>query len=415
MLGLQTADINNNTKIVIADDNGAADHLWQLIPDGTGKYRVANYDSGRVLAVAGMSKDNGAQVVQWLDGSATNACTAAGPRAAGKLGNALSYCNTAAYVSLPTGAVSSLTGDFSISAWVNPASNTSWQRIFDIGTGATANMFLTANSGSTIRFAITTGGGNAEQRINGTTTLPLNQWSLVTVTVGGSTGKLYVNGSLVGTNTAMTIKPSAFGQSTRNYLGKSQYSSDPAFNGLIDDFNIYNRELTADEVLNFSTGVAGTGNVLHYTFDENTGANVPDSSGSGRNGTIVNGDSAGTGTNVSTTATDAQTADHFWTLTPAAPELDVTAVGGSRCVAGKAMPTVTVTNNEDVPVTVTAVSSGTTKAFGAIAAGKNAFHAFTTRSATLAAGSITVTAAATVDGAPVTVTQDVAYPAITCG
>ena len=342
VLGLQTVDVNNSTKLVIAEDNGADDHLWQLVPDGKGKYRVANYSSGRVLAVAGMSKDNGAQIVQWLDGSPTNACTAAGPRAPGKLGTALNFCNSPAYVALPTGAVSTLTGDFSISAWVNPASNSTWQRIFDIGSSSNASMFFTNNSGSTMRFVITNGGAGGEQRINGTGTLPLNQWSLVTVTVGGTTGKLYVNGNLVGTNTNLTIKPSVFGQSTRNYLGKSQYSSDPAFNGLIDDFNIYNSELSADDVLNYSTGVAGTGNVLKYSFDENTGASVPDSSGNGRNGTVVNGDSAGSGSNTSTTATDAQTADHFWSLTPV--QLDSTAPVVNAAVAGR---TVTITATDD--------------------------------------------------------------------
>lgn len=333
VLGLQTADVTNSTKIVIADDNGADDHLWQLIPDGKGKYRVANYSSGRVLAVAGMSKDNGAQIVQWVDGAATNACTAAGPRAPGKLGTALNFCNTPAYVSLPTGAVSSLSGDWSISTWVNPASNATWQRVFDIGTSSTASMFFTNNAGSAMRFVITSTGPGGEQQINGTGTLPLNQWSLVTVTVGGTTGKLYVNGNLVGTKTNLTVKPSVFGQSTRNYLGKSQYSSDPAFNGLIDDFNIYNRELTADEVLNYSTGVAGTGNVLKYSFDENTGATVPDSSGNSRGGTVVNGDSAGSGANASTTATDAQTADHFWTLTPV--QTDTTAPVVTASVDGR--------------------------------------------------------------------------------
>ena len=342
VLGLETVTINNGTKLVIADDNGADDHLWQLVPNGSGKYRVANYATGRVLAVAGMSADNGAQIVQWVDGAATNACTAAGPRAPGKLGTALNFCNTPAYVSLPTGAVSSLNGDFSISAWVNPASNASWQRVFDIGTSSNASMFFTNNSGSTMRFVITSSGPGSEQRINGTGTLPLNQWSLVTVTVGGTTGKLYVNGTLVGTNTAMTVKPSAFGQSTRNYLGKSQYSSDPAFNGLIDDFNIYDRELSASDVLNYSTGVAGTGNVLKYSFDENTGASVPDSSGSGRGGTVINGDSAGTGANTSTTATDSQTADHFWTLTPV--QSDTTAPVVTASVTDR---TVTISATDD--------------------------------------------------------------------
>jgi hypothetical protein len=317
VLGMQTVDNKNNTKVVVATDAGTDDQKWQPIPDGKGSYRLGNYATGRVLAVDGMSTDDGAQVVQWLDGNPSSSCTAAGPRQPGKLGNALNFCGTNAYVSLPTGSVSGLSGDFSISSWVNPASNGAWQRIFDIGTGSQASMFLTSNDGNALRFVITNGGAGGEQRlVSSAGALPLNQWSLVTVTVSGTTGKLYVGDKLVATNTNMTVKPSVFGQSTKNYLGKSQYSSDPAFNGLIDDVNIYSKALTADEVLNLSTGVAGTGDVVKYSFDENTGASVPDSSGAGRNGTIVNGESAGDGTNATTTATDAQTADHFWKLTP---------------------------------------------------------------------------------------------------
>ena len=50
-------------------------------------------------------------------------------------------------------------------------------------------MFLTLNDGTELRYAITTSGAGGEQRINSSTTLlPLNQWSLVTVTVAGTTG-----------------------------------------------------------------------------------------------------------------------------------------------------------------------------------------------------------------------------------
>ncbi len=98
-----------------------------------------------------------------------------------------------------------------------------------------------------------------------------------------------------------------------------------------------------------------------------------------------------------------------------APALDVTAVAGSRCVAGKAMPTITVTNDEDVPVAVTVASGGTTKSFASVAPGKNAFHAFTTRQASVPAGTVSVQASATVDGENVTVTEDVPYDGINCG
>ena len=52
--------------------------------------------------------------------------------------------------------------------------------------------------------------------------------------------------------------------------------------------------------------------MLHYAFDEAGGTTIVDSSGQGRNGTLV---VAPPGT-ATTTATYAATADHFWTLTP---------------------------------------------------------------------------------------------------
>ena len=110
-------------------------------------------------------------------------------------------------------------------------------------------MFLTINAGSGPRFAITTGGGGAEQQINRTTPgqLPLNQWSHVAVTLSGNTGTLYINGQPAGTNTNMTLRPSSLGNTTQNWIGRSQYG-DPTLNGIVDDFQIYNRALSAEEV-----------------------------------------------------------------------------------------------------------------------------------------------------------------------
>lgn len=326
VLGVKDASTSDGAAIELQAADGSAAQLWQPVPDGKGHYRLANYGTGLVLAVGGMSKAAGSAVVQWTDGSVTSGCTPDGPRVPGRIGSALSFCNTASYVSLPTGVVSGLTGDYTVSAWVNPASNATWSRVFDIGTGSAASMFLTVSAGSALRYAITTGGGaGGEQQINGTSTLPLNQWSLVTVTLAGTTGTLYVDGKVVGTNTSMTNHPSAFGQSTHNYIGKSQYA-DPALNGTVDDFNIYDRALSAAEVADLATGTVGAGNVEHLTFDEAGGTKVVDSSGNGKDATVVVGSTSGS----STSATDAATADHFWSLTPLAWSASTVYQGGDQ-------------------------------------------------------------------------------------
>jgi len=211
---------------------------------------------------------------------------ATGPRVPGKIGNAVKLSGNGEYVNLPSGIVSGL-NDFTISAWVNPSQNSAWSRVFDFGTGTTANMFLTLSAGGgPLRFAITTGGGGAEQRIDGPGTLPLGNWSHVAVTLSGNTGTLYVNGNPVGTNSNMTLHPSDLGATTQNYIGRSQYP-DPYLDATVDDFQIYDDALTAADIAALASGQPGAGNVASYKFDEDSGPTALDSSANGRNATII--------------------------------------------------------------------------------------------------------------------------------
>jgi fibronectin type 3 domain-containing protein len=168
--------------------------------------------------------------------------------ATGTLGNAVDLDGANDHVTLPTGVLNGLT-NFTISVWVKPDTVTNWSRVFDFGTGTTVNMFLTPKNAANgkVRFAITTGGGAGEQKIDGQTALTAGAWSHVVITWSGNTGILYVNGVEVGRNTAMTLNPSSLGTTSLNYLGRSQYP-DPYFDGRIDDFRIYTRALGAAEV-----------------------------------------------------------------------------------------------------------------------------------------------------------------------
>ena len=99
-----------------------------------------------------------------------------------------------------------------------------------------------------------------------------------------------------------------------------------------------------------------------------------------------------------------------------APALDVTAAVAARCVAGKVVQTVTLTNGESFPVSRIHHLPYGTKSFPSLGAGKTASAAFTTRAVSIAeAGTVQVTATATVGGAPVTVGQQVAYGTVSCG
>lgn len=170
--------------------------------------------------------------------------------AAGKSGNALSLNGAGAYASLPAGIVGKL-NDFTVSAWVKVNANTDWMRIFDFGNDTNSYMFLTPKAeGGGVRFAITTDSYGAEQQIDGPA-LAVGVWKHVAVTLQGTTGILYVDGKEAGRNDSMTLNPAKLGSTAKNYIGKSQYD-DPNLNGMVDDFRIYNRALSASEIAEIS-------------------------------------------------------------------------------------------------------------------------------------------------------------------
>jgi autotransporter-associated beta strand protein len=207
----------------------------------------------------------------WGANHATLASTA--KRDTGYAANALKLDGTAnAYASLPAGVLSTL-NDFTITTWVKMDAITTWMRIFDFGNGTNNYLFLTPQAGVTsgksiVRYAIRNGGG--EQQVNYNYTFPLNTWTHFAITQSGNTSRLYINGTLVATNTGVTIKPAALGSTAQNYLGKSQFTADPNLKAKIDEFRIYNRALTAAEI------AAGMKAMQEITFTAIPGKRIGD-------------------------------------------------------------------------------------------------------------------------------------------
>jgi DUF1680 family protein len=183
------------------------------------------------------------------------------------------------FIDLP---VEPLPAAFTFSAWIRPSHNANWTRIFDFGNDTTRYLYLAARNGNGVpRFAITTNGPGAEQGIDGTGPLPLNEWSHIAVTIAGTTGTLYVNGVQVGTNTAMSLNPAALGTLAHHWLGRSHFGGDPVLAGAFDDVNLFSRALSAEEI---SRSLKG--DLASYSFDETTGGTFADASGRGRSATL---------------------------------------------------------------------------------------------------------------------------------
>lgn len=201
---------------------------------------------GGLVALYRFDESSGTSAQDASGNNHTATLTGGATFAAGLNNNAVTLSGNGQYVALPTGIVSGLTS-FSISTWVKLNAAPLWARVFDFGTGTNVYMFLTPNSGTTPRFAITTAGNGTEQQLAGTA-LSTGTWQHVVITLTGNAGTFYVNGAVASQNAAMTLSPSSLASTTQNWLGRSQFAGDPFLNGQIDNFRIYNRALSAADV-----------------------------------------------------------------------------------------------------------------------------------------------------------------------
>lgn len=178
-------------------------------------------------------------------GSGNDALQAGAPTfTSGHSGQAIRLDGVNDYVQLPANIGQS--ASFTFAAWVNWNGGAGNQRIFDLGADTNSYLYLTPSSGAnTLRFGISTNGNGAEQAIT-STVLTSGSWTHVAVTINGTTGKLFVNGTLVASNASMTINP-AMVLTKYNYLGKSEFS-DPLFAGKLDDVFFAGYALTDAQV-----------------------------------------------------------------------------------------------------------------------------------------------------------------------
>jgi|GEM_PF-1190926 len=251
----QTVNVNVKLNLLSAEDYSKGSHY--LYMKEAVRIEAAMHEPGadKMLLAAQLDQAERALVHSSLYGFEGSADNTIGTKhgivegldvyAEGKLGLALQLDGKDNFVTLPSNHPLAASDSITIAAWLNWKGGGQWQRIFDFGNNTNQYMFLTPRSGNnTLRFAIKNGGG--EQMVE-TAQLAENQWVHVAVTLGGGTAKLYVDGELKSTNDKMTLKPSDFRPSV-NYIGKSMFSADELFGGMIDEFRIYNYALSAEDV-----------------------------------------------------------------------------------------------------------------------------------------------------------------------
>ena len=166
--------------------------------------------------------------------------------------------------------------ELTVACWTYWRGSNTWQRLWDFGNDTDHYLFLTPSSGSGMRFAIKNGG--SEQQLTSSSRLTPNTWAHVAVTIGADAVSLYVNGKCLVSSDNITIRPSDINP-VLNYIGRSQFASDPMYKGYIDDFRIYNYALTPEEVAALADYTDGVEGIQYSSESESKGSGLYDLSG----------------------------------------------------------------------------------------------------------------------------------------
>ena len=162
----------------------------------------------------------------------------------GRVGNCLSFDGSDDYVDVND---FQLGGEITVEGWIYPRAHQNWQRMIDFGNGEYAdNILITTSRGTTGKPYFEVFIGGTAYKASSPDAISLNSWHFLVGVVGGGRVKLYVDNVLK----ADVAGPSGLNNLIRknNYIGRSNWSANAYFKGLIDEVRIYNRALSASEI-----------------------------------------------------------------------------------------------------------------------------------------------------------------------
>jgi len=176
------------------------------------------------------------------------------------------------HIALPVGLIADLEA-VTLEIWVTPRpdyqiSHANWARLWDFGDQTFGSDHSTIGRGAYFFSCI--GDASATPAVNAhITSSGGDDWCTSAATLLSGRANhwvwtadpvkhiqhLYLNGVVVGTSRRFVNPPVLAGPTTNNWLGRSQFSQDPALNGSIDEFRIYRGALSPFEVAaNFQSG-----------------------------------------------------------------------------------------------------------------------------------------------------------------
>ena len=140
------------------------------------------------------------------------------------------------------------TPQFTISVWVYPQLMGWWSRVIDFGNGSPMdNIFLTQDSNSNQKPALWIFDGSIfKGDVTSSSPLVLNKWHMLTATFDGTHASIYINGVFQESSSFVHSLTTLI--RTKNYIGKSDFTSIGYSSSLLDDLRFYNKSLTQGEI-----------------------------------------------------------------------------------------------------------------------------------------------------------------------
>ncbi|MHB9056894.1 MAG: immunoglobulin-like domain-containing protein [Paludibacteraceae bacterium] len=179
----------------------------------------------------------------------------------GKLISSLSDFTVSLYVYVDSSVDLNLNGNF-IWTFANSA---------DMVKTANGNMFFIAKN---TRYAISKTYWQNEISVSQGTALVKGNWQHVTYSQTDSTGRVYINGTLVKTGNVL-LKPSVLGATTSNFIGRSCYASDVYLTkSYLSDFRVYNRALTSTEINTLASNRLALDSAINKMFVDTAKINL---------------------------------------------------------------------------------------------------------------------------------------------
>ena len=208
-----------------------------------------------------------------------------------KIEKALNFDGGSDWVSVPSFSTGGSLAQLTISSWIYPTADNCNNGIISHDWTLMVISFDGCSTNTGNRVGFRTHGGTGDDDLYASESLPMNEWTLVTLTYDGSNRYIYYNTRVVASD--------AYTGSVDSPLGTieiGRYYGGYNFPGSLDDIRIYSKYLAPSDInslYNFGSGTEtedgnlGTNLLLHYKMNDDLATtNVIDSLGD-NNGTSI--------------------------------------------------------------------------------------------------------------------------------